>query len=108
MSSTQLMFERAARKFGLPSGSNNAQQNFVDAVNFALSELADLAYWDSREINTINDNMDLTTSNERILTKGISYYLTDMGYKPSTEEVNVYAKWQAAISTATMLTQQEQ
>ena len=108
MSSVQLMYERASRKFGLPYDSNNAQQSFVDAVNFALSELADIAFWTEQSINSISDVLNLTTSNERVLSMGINYYLSDMGYKPTSEETNMFAKWRDSLRTAQMLTQQEQ
>lgn len=87
---TQPLYDMALREVGGGVGNSTFSAAFVNAVNFALDELADEVDSATRYAHITSVNSTITAMNADrgyILYAGVIYYLMRMGQRPTDPKV---------------------
>lgn len=100
--SVQRLWERAGRKFGLSASGGAELNDFLDAVNNSLSTMSKRVLTDDESITKPSGTLSLDGAYLPCLLAGIDFYLSDSGYKASSEEGNYYARFVDEMRTAQM------
>lgn len=72
---TQTLLEAKAYKFGAATGSTDFNTLFINAVNYALTDIETQCLVDTTLISDVNTDIDLDQKYEPCLSFGIDFYL---------------------------------
>jgi hypothetical protein len=97
---TQTLFDQKTRQYGTGASTTRFTADFLEAVNFAISDFNLAVGIDADQITSVSEDVGLDVKYAPTFAFGVDYYMLSIGGYNNRETSITYQQYQAALKRA--------